>query len=131
MFKGGRGLEGFSPFSGKKVDVEKPKSQEEVAREYLRKADLHVIECVDERVSDGAENGVEIPGAVYGMVDAVKSILGLTEEQAWDYMCIATRCQLVHTLMITMGKKVVGTQNLFKQNLELCTPLKPYRLLTA
>ena len=85
--RNGENSAGFgSLFSGrKKVDME-PKSQYEQAKEYLRKADLHVIECVDERLSDGVENGVEIPGAVYGMVDAVKSILGLTEEQAWDYV---------------------------------------------
>lgn len=51
---------------------------------YLLPANIDLIRCVDERQAEDATNGVEIPGGIYGIIDAIKAIKGLTEEQAWQ-----------------------------------------------
>lgn len=54
-----------------------------VAKER-RKATLKRIRCVDERQALDTSNGVEIPGATYGLVDALKALEGISEDQAWN-----------------------------------------------
>ncbi len=46
-------------------------------------ANLGVINCQDDRASDGIPNGVEIPGETCGIVDAFKHLTGATENEAW------------------------------------------------
>lgn len=68
-------------------------------RKYLRAANLGHIECVDERdIEDepgqeyfvpAARDGVQIPGAVFGLVDAVKLFRQVTEEEAWKIVAEA------------------------------------------
>lgn len=51
--------------------------------ECMVPADLDVLNCIDDRRSDGISNGVEIPGAIFGVIDAVKAIRNIAEEEAW------------------------------------------------
>ena len=39
---------------------------------YLFPADITLIRCVDERQAMDNTNGVEIPGGIYGIIDAIK-----------------------------------------------------------
>ncbi len=50
---------------------------------YLLKADTSLIRCVDERQAKDNTNGVEIPGAIYGLIDAIKHFTHCSEEEAW------------------------------------------------
>jgi len=64
-----------------------PHDQEILAKveKYLMPASLDIVACVDERQDkiDG-NNGVKFPGGTYGIVDAIKTLTGSTEEEAWD-----------------------------------------------
>jgi hypothetical protein len=50
---------------------------------YLVSADMSHIRCVDERQATDPTNGVQIPGGIYGIVDAVKVLANVTEDEAW------------------------------------------------
>lgn len=50
---------------------------------YLFPADIGLIRCVDERQATDNTNGVEIPGAVYGIIDAIKLFADVDEDAAW------------------------------------------------
>jgi len=52
---------------------------------YLFPADITLIRCVDERQAEETDNtnGVEIPGAVYGIIDAIKHFKTCSEDEAW------------------------------------------------
>lgn len=51
---------------------------------YLFAATIALIRCVDERQALDQTNGVEIPGGIYGIIDAIKALTGCTEEEAWQ-----------------------------------------------
>lgn len=51
---------------------------------FMVPADINTLNCVDERQSDGVPNGVEIPGGIFGVVDAVKTLNHLGEDEAWS-----------------------------------------------
>ncbi len=51
---------------------------------YLFPADGDLIRCVDERQALDQTNGVEIPGGIYGIIDAIKTLKGVSEEAAWE-----------------------------------------------
>ena len=53
-------------------------------RNYIFPADLNHIRCVDERKSTDQTNGVQIPGGIYGIVDAIKALAHAIEEDAWQ-----------------------------------------------
>jgi hypothetical protein len=68
--------------------------------EYLVKADIGKIACVDERnVLDDTDNliAVKIPGGVYGIVDALKSVLHISEDKAWNIVARANLPIVIHT----------------------------------
>lgn len=51
--------------------------------QYLFPADVDLLQCVDERQTvEDTTNGVEIPGAIYGIIDAVKALKGISEQEA-------------------------------------------------
>jgi len=52
-------------------------------KKYLLKADIDLIRCVDERQALDTTNGIEIPGAIYGIIDGIKHFAHCTEEDAW------------------------------------------------
>jgi hypothetical protein len=56
-----------------------------LAEPFLLPANLELIRCVDERQALDATNGVEIPGGIYGVIDAIKVLSGRSEDEAWDY----------------------------------------------
>ena len=54
-------------------------------RPFFQQATLTKLRCVDERKEQKetqGEKGVQFPGAYYGIVDAIKHITGITEEEA-------------------------------------------------
>jgi hypothetical protein len=51
---------------------------------YLLPANSNLIRCVDERQALDSTNGVEIPGATYSIVDAIKHFKGVGENEAWE-----------------------------------------------
>ncbi len=59
-------------------------------------ADLTVINCIDDRMSNGVTNGVEIPGAVFGIIDAIKKIARYTEDEAWNVLRVAGLPETAH-----------------------------------
>jgi hypothetical protein len=71
----------------RRITMEKRKSAE-----FLVKADIGKVVCVDERKVDWPEEesntnnlvAVKIPGGIYGIVDALKSVLHISENEAWD-----------------------------------------------
>lgn len=50
---------------------------------YLQPANFEAIRCVDERPAEHEANGVQIPGGIYGIIDAIKSLAHCSEEEAW------------------------------------------------
>ncbi len=58
--------------------------------DYLKKADIKEIGCVDERPKKrkNADTiwklSVKIPGATYGIVDGLKEVLSVDEDRAWE-----------------------------------------------
>jgi len=50
---------------------------------YLFPANINRTRCVDERQALNNTNGVQIPGGIYGIIDAIKHVSGVTEEDAW------------------------------------------------
>lgn len=57
--------------------------------QYLLPADINLIRCVDERQATDATNGVEIPGGIYGIIDAVKVLANVSEDEAWRMVRVA------------------------------------------
>jgi len=52
---------------------------------YLFPADSTLLRCVDERQAVDNTNGVEIPGGIYGVIDAIKHFNpNLSEDAAWQ-----------------------------------------------
>lgn len=51
---------------------------------YLIPVDAAAIRCVDERQGTEAIAGAGIPGGSYGIIDAIKHLAGVTEEEAWQ-----------------------------------------------
>lgn len=66
--------------------------QERTPRDFLTKADVNRLACVDERREvRGVEQKpelqsipVKIPGATYGIADALKTSLDLSESESWE-----------------------------------------------
>lgn len=52
-------------------------------KEYLVPADMTKLRCVDERKANQT-NGVQIQGASSGIVDALKVVLNMSEDDAWN-----------------------------------------------
>jgi hypothetical protein len=53
---------------------------------YQIPADKHTFLCIDERPKvEKTQRAVRLPGAVYGLIDAIKSVGHLSEEDAWKY----------------------------------------------
>jgi hypothetical protein len=55
------------------------------------------ILCIDERPRLEQIRAPHIPGAAYGLVDALKTILGISEEEAWQRLISAGISLDVHT----------------------------------
>jgi len=53
-------------------------------KHFIQPASKGLIRCVDERQALDAHNGIEVPGGIYGVVDAYKAITGADEEKAWQ-----------------------------------------------
>ena len=52
---------------------------------FLMTADSTKIRCVDEReAKDVINNGVAVPGGIYGVIDTIKVTAGVSEEAAWQ-----------------------------------------------
>lgn len=59
----------------------------DIIEQFVLDADINTLLCVDERqLSEGsppdAKNGVEVPGAIYGILDMIKSLTGVNEDEA-------------------------------------------------
>lgn len=56
-------------------------------KEFFKKFFIHAttkkIRCIDERIAPDQNNGVQIQGATSGLVDAYKSVMGVSEDAAW------------------------------------------------
>jgi Cadmium carbonic anhydrase repeat len=53
--------------------------------QYTIKADLKKIQCIDERpIAEGQVDGIHLPGGVYGLVDGLKEVLHISEDDAWQ-----------------------------------------------
>ncbi len=50
---------------------------------YLTPANTNLLDCVDERANvQHITHGVEVPGGIYGILDAIKALTGASEEEA-------------------------------------------------
>ncbi len=59
----------------------------DVIEQFVLDADINTLLCVDERqLSEGTPpntvNGVEVPGAIYGIWDMIKALTGKSEAEA-------------------------------------------------
>ena len=56
------------------------------AEQFLMQANPDTFRCVDERQPDATvlNNGVALPGAIYGIIDAIKAINHVDEATAWQ-----------------------------------------------
>lgn len=56
------------------------------AEQYLMRANPNKLRCVDERQAEETvtNDGVAIPGGIYGIIDAIKAINHVDETQAWE-----------------------------------------------
>lgn len=66
----------------------------EFARKHLKQADTTGFGCIDDR---NPNLKVKLPGAVYAVIDVLKSTFGFTEEQAWDRFMETGLLPDVHT----------------------------------
>ena len=68
------------------IHMNKPKIENPLPSEYLMKANEKKTRCVDEREPDAktVNDGIAIPGATFGIIDAIKTLTGASEEEAWD-----------------------------------------------
>lgn len=64
---------------------------------YMLRADITLLRCVDERQATLPTNGVEIPGGIYGIIDAIKFMGAVSEDIAWE---------TVHTHKIPVGAHI-------------------------
>ncbi len=65
-----------------------PKIENPLPSEYLMSANAKKTRCIDERKpkrapTDPKNDGVAIPGATEGIIDAIKTLKHLSEEEAW------------------------------------------------
>lgn len=64
--------------------TQQPQKELVGAEAYLMPADSTKLRCVDERIAkDTVNNGVAVPGATYGIIDAIKMLASVDEETAW------------------------------------------------
>lgn len=66
---------------GNQIENEKTAA---ILERYFVLADIDQIRCVDERHASFPTNGVQVPGAIYGVVDAVKVLQIVSEDEAWQ-----------------------------------------------
>lgn len=62
-----------------------PTPEQHIAPEqFLFDADRSRIRCVDERPATVLSNGIAVPGGVYGIIDAIKTLKHVDEDHAWN-----------------------------------------------
>lgn len=58
-------------------------------QKYLIRTDTNHLLCIDERPRIEHIQGIHIPGAIYGVIDALKVISKITEDEAWEKVVCA------------------------------------------